>query len=95
MIDQLSKEFVVQVLGDLSYFLSIQVKRTKEGLFLGQQQYTSKLLKSAGFDNLRPASTPMIVKQNLSSKEEPISQAKEYRRIIGSLQYLTLTRPDI
>lgn len=53
------------------------------------------LLKSCDLDNLRPSSTPMEARQNLFSEEEVISDPREYRRVIGSLQYLCLTRPDI
>lgn len=44
---------------------------------------------------MKPSSTPMTANQDLWSDEQEIDEAREYRRIIGSLQYLTLTRPDI
>lgn len=92
VMTKLGNEFVGRRLGDLSYFLGIYVWKIDEGLHLNQQQYLVNLLKGAEFDNLKPSSTPMLPNQDLFSKEEPISQAKEYRYIIGLLQYLTLTR---
>lgn len=87
IIDEMSKEFSLQELGDLSYFFGIQIKNCKEGLHLFQQQYLVNLLKSCELDNLKPSSTPMVAQQDLFSEEEEISESTEYRWIIGSLQY--------
>jgi len=94
-IEEMKKEFAVRELGELSYFLGIQVKRTETDLFLSQQRYLINLLSSCNFTNLKPSSTPMSAQQDLVSADSPISEQSEYRRVIGSLQYLTLTRPDI
>jgi len=95
VIKQLGKQFAVRDLGELSYFLGIQVRRTSESLFLSQERYLINLLKSCNLTNLKPASTPISAQQDLVSEEDTIPEVTEYRRIIGSLQYLTLTRPDI
>lgn len=94
-ISAMEKEFMLRRLGDLSFFLGIQVKRVQQGLFLNQQLYLSNLLKSCDLENLKPSSTPMITKQDLVSQEKEIDNPKEYRRVVGSLQYLTLTQPEI
>lgn len=90
--NQVSREFVVHVLDGLSFFLGIQVKHAKEGLHLSQQQYLSNLLKNANLDNFKPSSTLMIAKQYLFSERNTTAQVREYRWIIRSLKYLTLTR---
>lgn len=94
VIDAMRKEFALRELGDLSYFLGIQVKRSEEALHMSQQKYLVNLLKSCKWDNLRPSSTPMLAQQDLVSEEE-IPESSEYRRILGSFQYLTLTQPGI
>lgn len=81
--------------GGVLEILRIQVKSVDGGLHLYQTQYLVNLLKNCDLDNLQPAITPMITNQDLHFDKSPIEQAKEYRKIVGSLQYLTLTRPDI
>lgn len=96
VISRLSKAFSVRNLGELRFFLRIQVQRGSFGLHLSQTQYLGNVLKSHDFENLRPASTPMIEHQDLQSDEgDTIPDVKAFRRIIGSLQYMVLTRPDI
>lgn len=71
------------------------MKKVGGGLHLNQHQYLANLLKGANFDNLKPSTTPMLPNQDLFLEDEPISQVMEYRRIVGLLQYLTITRQDI
>lgn len=75
--------------------MGIQVKRDDDGIHLSQHQYLINLLASCGMTNLKPSSVPMVANQDLTTQEEPIADGKQFRRILGSLQYLTLTRPDI
>lgn len=70
VINAMGKEFALRVLGDLSFFLGIQVKKTSKGLHLSQQQCLVNLLKSCKLDNLRPSTTPMLAQQDLFSEEE-------------------------
>lgn len=62
----LRKEFSIKDLGDLSFFLGIHVTCSTEGMFLYQQQYVVNLLHDEGLDNLKPASTPMEPRLDLS-----------------------------
>lgn len=62
---------------------------------MSQHQYLINLLRDSGFDNKTPCRTPMEVWFNLLSDGKTIPNPTEYRRILGSLQYLTTTRPDI
>lgn len=91
IIQRLAKEFPMRDLGNLKFFLGIQVMHTAEGLHLSQIQYLENLLCSCEMHNLKPAITPMVANLNLHSEEESITEVKEYHCIIGSLQYVTLT----
>lgn len=98
IINQLRNEFSIKDLGNLCFFFGIHVTRSSEGMFLSQQQYVVNLLNDEGLDNLKPASTPMEPKLDLSlSTTSRLNHLETmmYRRVLGRLQYLTTTRPDI
>jgi histone deacetylase 1/2 len=99
LILEMSSAFAVKDLGPLHYFLGIEVHRqTSGGLLLTQKKYSMELLQRANMLKCMPASTPMTVVDRLSAHEgTPLSadDATRYRSIVGGLQYLTLTRPDI
>ena len=96
VIDQLRHVFALKDLGELRFFLSVQVCRDATGFYLNQAQSTEDILERAGMSNCKPASTPMEAKPKLSATDgEPASDPTFYRSITGALQYLTLTRPDI
>ncbi|PKU77313.1 putative mitochondrial protein [Dendrobium catenatum] len=83
-------------LGPLSQFLGLQTQPTSTGVILHQQAYAKKILDRAGMAQSKPASTPIPTKTTTSTTStEPYDNPHLYRQIIGSLQYLTLTRPDI
>ncbi|XP_066373832.1 uncharacterized mitochondrial protein AtMg00810-like [Miscanthus floridulus] len=83
-------------LGALSYYLSIEVKRGKEELTLGQSAYASKLLEKSGMTECKPCETPMEEKLKLMKASTTAKvDATLYRRIVGGLRYLVHTRPDI
>lgn len=88
-------EFPIRDLGDLNFFLGIQVDRIEDGLHLTQTQYLVNLLRSCDMENLKPVVTPMVAYLDLHLQSELILEPKEYRCIIGSLQYITLTCPDV
>lgn len=92
LTSHLHASFAVKDLGDLSYFLGIEVARCKEGLFLSQHKYVVELLQRHKMDGAKPLSTPSSSKTgSLLGLVNPT----EYRSAIGSLQYLAFTRPDI
>jgi len=96
VIDQLRQAFALKDLGELHFFLRVQVRRDAMGFYLNQAQYTEDILERAGMANYRPASTPVEAKPKLSTTDgELASDSTFYRSITGALQYLTLTRPDI
>jgi hypothetical protein len=83
-------------LGPVHFFLGIQVQRTADGFFLSQEQYADDVLHRAGMTDCKPASTPVDTKAKLSSSAgQPVTDPTFYRSIVGALQYLTLTRPDL
>ncbi|WVZ74832.1 hypothetical protein U9M48_022958 [Paspalum notatum var. saurae] len=96
VIDSISNEFKLKDMGPLHYFLGIQVQRTSHGFFLSQQHYANDLLDRAGMTDCRPCATPVDTAGKLSATAgNPVDDASSYRSIVGALQYLTMTRPDI
>jgi hypothetical protein len=93
--EDMSKEFEMSIMGELQFFLGLQIKQAKEGTFVHQAKYTKDILKKFKMDDSKPLSTPMSTTTVLDADEdgEPVDQ--EYRSMIGSLLYLTATRPDI
>jgi hypothetical protein len=92
----MESEFQMSMMGELTFFLGIQVKQTKQGTFVHQAKYMNDLMKKFNMAELKPVSTPMSSAASLGSDEdgEAVDQ-REYRSMIGSLMYLTATRLDI
>jgi hypothetical protein len=92
----MEKEFQMSMMGELTFFLGIQVKQTKQDIFVHQAKYTKDLIKKFNMAELKPVSPPMSTAMALDPDEnsEAIDQ-RECRSIIGSLLYLMATRPDI
>lgn len=96
LITQLNATFSLKELGELNYFLGIEVLQNSTGFHLSQTKYISDLLKRVNMDQANALSTPMVSNLSLSSKQgNPISNPQEYRSIVGALQYIIVTRPDI
>jgi hypothetical protein len=83
----------MSMMGELAFLLGIQVKQMKQGIFLHQAKYTNDLMKKFSMTELMPMSTLMSMPTVLDSDKngEAIDQ-REYRSMIGSLLYLTMTR---
>ena len=86
----------MSLMGELTFFLGLQIKQSKEGTFIHQSKYMKEILKKFDLEGLKPKPTPMPTTSSLDADEdgEAVDQ-KEYRSMIGSLLYLTATRPDI
>ncbi|XP_012845936.1 PREDICTED: uncharacterized protein LOC105965936 [Erythranthe guttata] len=83
-------------LGKLNFFLGIEIARNSTGIVLSQRQYTLKLLEDAGYLGCKLALLPMDPKAQLNNEEgDLLEDGSEYRRLVGRLFYLTITRPDI
>ena len=89
-------EFEMSMMGELTFFLGLQIKQSKEGISITQSKYTKELLKRFGMENSKPIGTPMSPSCKLDKDEEgKCVDLKYYRGMIGSLLYLTASRPDI
>ncbi|KAE8676544.1 hypothetical protein F3Y22_tig00111584pilonHSYRG00119 [Hibiscus syriacus] len=94
--ENLSVRFQMKELGQLKHFLGLEVDRTHEGIFLCQQKYAKDLLKRFGMLECKSTSTPMEPNIKMCAHEgKDLEDATMYRQLVGSLIYLTLTRPDI
>jgi hypothetical protein len=98
LVKKLNKEFALKDLGDLHYFLRIEVNRKKDELLLTKERYALDILSRVNMGKCKAVDTPM------SSSEKLLVDAgiplgpkdvTQYRSVVGALQYLTLTRPNI
>lgn len=95
-VSQLNARFSLKDLGKLNYFLGIEVQYTAEGVYLLQTKYIQDLLCKASMDQSNSLPTPMVTNYHLSAIDGiPINDEHQYRNIVGTLQYVVITRPDI
>lgn len=95
-VTHLSTKFSLKDLGDLNFFLGVKVIRTYSRLFMSQQKYILDMLEKFDMSNAKPTTTPMATSAKLRLKDgSQLTNATTYRQLVGSLQYLSLTRPDI
>jgi len=95
LITLLNLEFKLRNLGYARYFLGIEVSPTSMGLVLSQHKYVLDILNRAGMSLCKPVDTPSSVSKLDLQSIELFSDTTHFRQIIGALQYLTFTRPDI
>ena len=92
----LGSQFEMKDLGPLNYFLGIEVSSSADGYYLTQAKYTSDLISRANITDSKIVDTPIEYNCRLNSHDgESLSDATLYRQLVGSLIYLTVTRPDI
>nr|UBX54621.1 transposon Pol polyprotein [Lupinus angustifolius] len=90
------KTFEMTDLSLMHYFLGIEVNQKEEGIFISQKKYTEELLKKFKMCECKPVATPLVTNEKLQKDDgSPQADASLYRSLIGSLLYLTATRPDI
>lgn len=95
-VKELNTSFALKDLGEIDYFLGIEVMRNSDGIFLTQTKYITDLLDKLKLSHLRPCGTPAVVYKTLSMYEgKPMHNPTLFRSTIGALHYLAHTRPDI
>lgn len=100
LLDQLkthlSESFHTKDLGSLTYFLGLEVHRGPSGISLNQHKYASDLVATAGLQEAPFVDTPMELHVKLrKEKGDLLADPSLYQKLVGSLVYLTITRPDI
>ncbi|GJT46346.1 retrovirus-related pol polyprotein from transposon TNT 1-94, partial [Tanacetum coccineum] len=95
-LDLIVKRFEMSMVGEMKFFLELQVNQFSNGIFINQSKYILDILKRFGMENCDTIHTLMVeqAKLKLDLVEKPVDYTN-YRRMIGSLMYLTLNRPDI
>ena len=88
-------EFEISMMGELTYFLRLQVKQLKHGTFLSQSKYYFNLLKKFKMEDCKEDVTPIATNCLMDTDEVGQVDSTKYRGLIGSLLYLTASRPDI
>lgn len=92
----LDQKFGIKDLGSLKYFLGLEIARSDKGISLNQRKYTLEVQKETGMLGCNPVKIPMEQQLKLSKGDgELLKDFGQYRRLIGKLMYLTLSRPDI
>lgn len=92
----LSSHFKMKDMGELRYFLGIEVDRSDQGIFLSQKKYITDILEEYKMTQCKPLKLPMDTHVKLiSTTGEPLKHPEEYQKLVGKLIYLTITRPDI
>jgi hypothetical protein len=98
LLQDLKDEFLLMDLGELHYFLGIEVNKVNNGFVLSQGKYASDILQRVGMTDSKPVATPLLTNEKLLVYKGTMlgpEDASKYRSIVGALQYLTLTRSDI
>ncbi|GJT98907.1 uncharacterized mitochondrial protein-like protein [Tanacetum coccineum] len=90
------ENFQMSSIGELIFFLGLQVQQKKDGIFISQDKYVVEIIKKFGFTKVKTASTPMETQKPLLNDEDGEEvDVHMYSSMIGSLMYLTTSRPDI
>jgi len=94
--NQMQTKFEMLVIGELLYFLGLQVNQLKNGIFISQIKYVKEMLKKFTMEDCKPVSIPMMIGCKLSKDDKfPSVDQTMYISMIGSLFYLKATRTDI
>ncbi|XP_062100142.1 uncharacterized mitochondrial protein AtMg00810-like [Humulus lupulus] len=95
-VKKMKAEFEMSTVGELNYFLGLQVKQSKDGTFISQSKYAKNLVDKFGMESTKHSKTPMETTAKLTKDENSVKvDPTLYRSMIGSLLYLTTSRIDI
>ncbi|GJZ00248.1 retrovirus-related pol polyprotein from transposon TNT 1-94 [Tanacetum coccineum] len=94
--NEMSSKFQMSMMGQMSFFLGLQISQNPKGIFINQSKYANEILKKFDFHKSDPVDTPMLERSKLDEDLSgiPIEQTR-YRSMVGSLMYLTASRPDL
>ncbi|GKA48900.1 retrovirus-related pol polyprotein from transposon TNT 1-94 [Tanacetum coccineum] len=93
---EMNSTFKMSMMGQMSFFLGLQVSQSPRGIFINQSKYAQEILKKFGFDTCTPIDTPMAERPNLDEdKGGKLIDPTRFRGMVGSLMYLSASRPDI
>ncbi|GKC09426.1 retrovirus-related pol polyprotein from transposon TNT 1-94 [Tanacetum coccineum] len=94
--DLMKSRFEMSMMGEMTFFLGLQVNQSPRGIFINQSNYVLEILKKYGMETCDPVGTPMEIKDKLDLDQNgsPVDATK-YHSMIGALMYLTSSRPDI
>jgi hypothetical protein len=98
LLKDLREEFALKDLGELHYYLCVEVHKMKDSLLMTQEKYATELLERANMKNCKSVSTLLLALEKKSIEGGVLLDSEDstrYKSIVGALQYLTLTRPDI
>lgn len=91
----LDTEFTIKDLGKTDYFLGVEIDQSTEDIMVSQMKYIVDILQEYHMMDSKPCATPILAGSKLSSTEgKKMEKPKNYRRLVGRLLYLTMTRPD-
>ncbi|GJV46772.1 retrovirus-related pol polyprotein from transposon TNT 1-94 [Tanacetum coccineum] len=94
--DLMKRRFEMSMMGEMTFFLGLQVNPSPRGIFINQSIYVLEILKKYGMETCDPIGTPMEIKDKLDlNKKGTLVDATKYRSMIGALMYLTSSKPDI
>jgi hypothetical protein len=92
----MQNEFEMSLLGELSFFLGLQICQRNQGFFISQTKYIREMLKRFRMEDCKPVITPMQTSCKLRKDDDSKStDQRQYRSMIGSLLYVTTSRPDV
>ncbi|GKC36887.1 retrovirus-related pol polyprotein from transposon TNT 1-94, partial [Tanacetum coccineum] len=91
----MKNNFEISMMGELKFFLRLQIHQSPRGIFISQSQYAIELLKKHGLDKCISMSTPMATERLNADLQGTPTDQMTYHRMIGGLMYLTASRPDI
>nr|GEZ10812.1 retrovirus-related Pol polyprotein from transposon TNT 1-94 [Tanacetum cinerariifolium] len=94
--NKMSSKFQMSMMGEMSFFLGLQVSQNPRGIFINQSKFSLEILKKFGMDSYDPVDTPMVDRLKLDEDPLgiPVNQTR-FRSMVGSLMYLTASRSDL
>nr|GFC22327.1 uncharacterized mitochondrial protein AtMg00810-like [Tanacetum cinerariifolium] len=94
--DLMKSRFEMSMMGEMTFFLGLQVNQSPCDIFINQSKYVLEIQKKYGMESCDPVGTPMEIKDKLDLDQNgTLVDATKYRSMIGALMYLTSSRPDI